>query len=297
MVGSVPDMSANWAAKVAVSTEQQADAVQMAQVYITMAQQFISGGLNLPAIEAQRQFYGDLDSTHPTPLQYEDFKVPLEKGAVRLGILQPPPALCKAAGAAASAIESVLPAGSKPHATAPESMHITVFMTSQPADPRPDPFNEFGGGQSRTLAEGRIPAPQPPVLTAEKDAFRTLAAQTSAPILEVHSIVFAASGTLLLCCVDISGVLAGLRTKIRRVFPGGPMKQSSIFHVTLMRILEPQAMSRDQVEAIHTACQQETERLKGTQFTASSLWYVQEWQFTTVKGEREEMPFAKEQSS
>ncbi len=51
------------------------------------------------------------------------------------------------------------------------------------------------------------------------------------------------------------------------------MKQSSIFHVTLMRILEPQAMSRDQVEAIHTACQQETERLKGTQFTASSLWY------------------------
>lgn len=77
-------------------------------------------------------------------------------------------------------------AGSKPHATAPESMHITVFMTSQPADPRPDPFNEFGGGQSRTLAEGRIPAPQPPVLTAEKDAFRTLAAQTSAPILEVH---------------------------------------------------------------------------------------------------------------
>ncbi len=152
MVGSVPDMSANWAAKVAVSTEQQADAVQMAQVYITMAQQFLSGGLNLPAIEAQRyssatltenttlhfcclimaahamehgcstcphpcwswhhrQFYGDLDSTHPTPLQYEDFKVPLEKGAVRLGILQPPPALCKAAGAAASAIESVLPAG------------------------------------------------------------------------------------------------------------------------------------------------------------------------------------------
>ena len=58
-------------------------------------------------------------------------------------------------------------------------------MTSPPADPRPDPFNEFGGGQSRTLAEGRIPAPKPEVLAAEKDAFRTLATQTSAPILEV----------------------------------------------------------------------------------------------------------------
>lgn len=168
---------------------------------------------------------------------------------MRLGILRPPPALCKAASKAVLAIEAVLPPGTcslkyplcrklsfvsslsircylaqllgcmhppsginiscrcmieplwpssvsmkicifvcpgfKPHATAPESMHITIFMTSQPADPRPDPFNEFGGGQSRTLAEGRIPAPKPEVLAAEKDAFRTLAAQTSAPILEV----------------------------------------------------------------------------------------------------------------
>ncbi len=54
MVGSVPDMSANWAAKVAVSTEQQADAAQLAQVYMKMAQQFLNEGLNLPAIEAQR---------------------------------------------------------------------------------------------------------------------------------------------------------------------------------------------------------------------------------------------------
>lgn len=54
MVGSVPDMSANWAAKVAVSTEQQADAAQLAKVYQKMALQFRKGGLNLPAIEAQR---------------------------------------------------------------------------------------------------------------------------------------------------------------------------------------------------------------------------------------------------
>ncbi|BDA47569.1 hypothetical protein COCOBI_10-4180 [Coccomyxa sp. Obi] len=292
MVGSVPDMSANWAAKVAVSTEQQADATQLAQVYMKMAQQFLNEGLNLPAIEAQRQFYSDLDTPHPQPLEYEAFKVPLEKGAVRLGILQPPPALSEAASKAAVAIQAILPPGCKPHATTAESMHITLFMTSQPADPRPDPFNEFGGGQSQTLAEGRIPAPKPPVLAAEKDAFRTLAAQTPAPTLEVHSIVFAASGTLLLCCVDTNGVLAGMRSKIRKIFPGGPVKQSSIFHVTLLRILEPQALEKEQIEAIHEACKQETERLKGAQFTVSSLWHVQEWQFTTVQGEREEMPFA-----
>ena len=52
------------------------------------------------------------------------------------------------------------------------------------------------------------------------------------------------------------------------------MKQSSIFHVTLLRILEPQALKREQIEAIHEACKQETDRLKGAQFTASSLWYV-----------------------
>lgn len=64
-------------------------------------------------------------------------------------------------------------------------MHVTVFMTSQPADPRPDPFNEFGGGQSQTLAEGHIPAPKPSVLAAERDAFRRLASQTPPPTLEV----------------------------------------------------------------------------------------------------------------
>jgi len=54
MVGSVPDMSANWAAKVAVSAEEQADAAQLAKVYQKMALQFRKEGLNLPAIEAQR---------------------------------------------------------------------------------------------------------------------------------------------------------------------------------------------------------------------------------------------------
>ncbi len=58
-----------------------------------------------------RQFYSYLDTPHPQPLEYEAFKIPLEKGAVRLGILQPPPALSEAASKAAAAIQAILPPG------------------------------------------------------------------------------------------------------------------------------------------------------------------------------------------
>ncbi len=38
--------------------------------------------------------------------------------------------------------------------------------------------------------------------------------------MQVHSVVFANSGTLLLCLVDTTGQLAGLRQRIREAFPG-----------------------------------------------------------------------------
>jgi hypothetical protein len=54
MSGSVPDMSANWAAKVAVAAEQQADAAALGRVYELMTETFLNEGLNAPAIKAQR---------------------------------------------------------------------------------------------------------------------------------------------------------------------------------------------------------------------------------------------------
>jgi hypothetical protein len=78
--------------------------------------------------------------------------------------------------------------GCRPHATPADSLHITIYMTSQPGDPRPDPFINFGGGQSYVLAEGSIPACTPSVLEAEQRVFGHLAASTLEPILEVlHS--------------------------------------------------------------------------------------------------------------
>jgi hypothetical protein len=54
---------------------------------------------------------------------------------------------------------------------------------------------------------------------------------------QAHSVVFAGSGTLLLCCVERTATLPGLRRRCRAAFPGAARKQSSIMHVTLGRVL------------------------------------------------------------
>lgn len=84
----------------------------------------------------------------------------------------------------------------KPHATGLDSIHITLFMTSQPADPRPDPFSELGGqgaayplpgdgGGQLPGSRPSIPGPTPQVLAAERRAFASLAAAMPPPVLEV----------------------------------------------------------------------------------------------------------------
>ena len=41
--------------------------------------------------------------------------------------------------------------------------------------------------------------------------------------VQVHSLVFANSGTLLLCLLDTSRIMAGFRQRIRTAFPGRPL--------------------------------------------------------------------------
>lgn len=50
--------------------------------------------------------------------------------------------------------------------------------------------------------------PHPQTLAREIEAFRVAAAGTPAPRLEVHRLLMADSGTLLLCSVDHTGHLA-----------------------------------------------------------------------------------------
>lgn len=90
----------------------QADKSKMAGVYDSMAATFLKDGLNLAAVAAIRQFYGQVDA-QPEPLFYEHFPTPLEQGAVRLVVFQPVQAdsLIKLAHSACHDILGSLPPG------------------------------------------------------------------------------------------------------------------------------------------------------------------------------------------
>ena len=101
----------------------QADKSKMAGVYDSMAATFLKDGLNLAAIAAIRQFYGQVDA-QPEPLFYEHFPTPLEQGAVRLVVFQPVQAdpLIELAHSACHDILGSLPPGMLPqvmHADSP----------------------------------------------------------------------------------------------------------------------------------------------------------------------------------
>lgn len=288
-VGSIADISANWSAKVVVASDQQVDRSKMAAVYDSMAATFVRDGLNLAAITAIRQFYGSLEAD-PEPLLYENFPTPLQQGAVRLVVFKPlnQDPLIDLAQSACQDILASAPTGMQPHASLPDNFHLTVFMTSQPGDPRADPFI-LGGGIDPSHPPVPIPAPTKAILQQEIDVCRQIAL-TAAPAFEVHSVVFANSGTLLLCLVDTTGRLAGMRQKIRKAFPGASSKQSSIMHMTLGRLLKPRQLTEQERQAIQQRCSHWSSKLKGTVFKPEVLWHVQEHQFTTVAGVRTPLP-------
>ena len=73
--------------------------------------------------------------------------------------------------------------GMQPHASLASSFHLTVFMTSQPGDPRPDPFTP-GGGIDPTHPPVPIPAASAATLQRELDTFRQISL-SARPAFEV----------------------------------------------------------------------------------------------------------------
>ena len=73
------------------------------------------------------------------------------------------------------------------HGSVPAAFHMTVFMTSQPSDPRPDPFNPEGGGLDPGNPPVPIPAPSAACLQRELDAFKGLAAVSGPPVFQVSA--------------------------------------------------------------------------------------------------------------
>lgn len=67
---------------------------------------------------------------------------------------------------------------------------------------------------------------------------------------QVHRLLMADSGTLLLCSVDKSGNLARLRARLRGAFPGAPSTQSSIMHASVARLLSPRQLTVAQIARV-----------------------------------------------
>lgn len=301
IVGSsvnIPDMSANLKAKVTVSEQQQSDPRLLAAVYDDMAQKFEGHGLTLPAVEAMRQYFENLEGPgEAVPLDYDRFPVPLPPGAVRLGVIffqECNRRLAELVWQAAQEVLRALPPGSSAHANKPSHYHITVYMTSQPHTLRPDPFDPASGGlklDGTPQEQAESARPDPQRLTQEIEAFRVAAAGTDAPRFEVHRLVMADSGTLLLCSVDHTANLAQLRKRLRHAFPGGPPKQSTIVHASIARLLTPKQLTREQIDRVQAVCDAWSERLRGMRFDPDRLYHIQERTFTTVEGPRIPLPF------
>ena len=110
--------------------------------------------------------------------------------------------------------------------------------------------------------------------------------------LQAHSIVFANSGTLLLCCVDHSGNLAGLRQRARETFKGAAARQSSIMHVTLGRILTAEALPEPVAASISEAAAKWSAQVKGMRWKPDALTHVIEEAFSTVAGRHTPLPLS-----
>lgn len=80
------------------------------------------------------------------------------------------------------------------------------------------------------------------------------------------------SGTLLVCCLDRSDTLNRLREDLRSAFPAAPAKQTSIMHITVLRLLTPKSLDADTVDKLQQLCAAWTQRLKGRTFPVNTLW-------------------------
>ena len=88
----------------------------------------------------------------------------------------------------------------------------------------------------------------------------------------MHRVLFADSGTLLVCLTDSNGQLNHMRQNLRQAFPGAPTRQTQIVHVSVLRLLTAQQLSADQKQVLQALCSEFTQTLAGLQISATELW-------------------------
>ena len=90
--------------------------------------------------------------------------------------------------------------------------------------------------------------------------------------MQVHRVLLADSGTLLVCLTDSNGQLTQLRRNLREAFPGAPNRQTQIVHISVLRLLTAEQLSTDDRHTLQAVCDAFTCKLKGVRLTATELW-------------------------
>lgn len=296
------------AVKVECSAETQQDPEKIKNVYDSIEKRFLEYGLNVDAVDAQSLYFSTIsnggvfegredegepkegDRSCVEPLHYRKFvPTPLPSRSVRLCVaFMNDQRLAEAVQRAAHDIFAQgLTSQHLHHRSRPSHYHVTIFMTSQPHVLRPDPF--------RYSDDAAWIGPSDDTLDREIQTMKDIVGTVSSPIiLEIYKILLADSGTLLLCLLDISrdSPIYRVRNRFRESFPGAPPKQSTIYHISLGRIVTPLQLCRKQRGRIHNLCSHWSNILKGRRCVVNELHHVIEEQFTTVDGHRTSLPMS-----
>lgn len=90
--------------------------------------------------------------------------------------------------------------------------------------------------------------------------------------IQVHRVLIADSGTLMICLVDTHGKLGQLRQQLHKAFPGCPTRQTTIAHVSVLRLFRSKQISTANRQQLQAVCDDYTQKLKGVKFIANELW-------------------------
>ena len=145
--------------------------------------------------------------------------------ALLTGLLRLPPR----PAAACPGVPPPVCAAARPPAPAARDRGLPISGSSHRWAPGP-------GLPARVLA--CLLARLPPFLTVTTAPLPPPPLPAAAPRFEVHRLLLADSGTLLLCSVDTTGHLAALRKRLRQAYPGAPPRQSTIVHASIARLLD-----------------------------------------------------------
>jgi hypothetical protein len=106
---------------------------------------------------------------------------------------------------------------------------------------------------------------------------------------QLERVLLARSGTLLLTWLDPTGAVAAVRSAMKAAFPGACSRQASIIHTSLARVaaLPPSrrtAAREHVVQSVSAECELLTQQLRRLVLPVQVLHWVNEQQFSTVRG-------------